>query len=416
VTYGEATLSAAVSARNQLLGIGTAAVRKAAKTSGCMVRLDRVRPEPVAWLWPGRLFLGEVVLLVGEPAAGKSSVAMDVAARLTTGAPWPDGADNAPGSVVFVASEDSVATTLRPRFAAAGGRLRRAHHYPQDGTRSPDEELARLDGEVRSAGDVRLVVVDPVTSFAGLDINSEPKVRALLIGLKRLAERHRLTVLGVLHTNKRAGADAMRRMLGSVGFLAVPRAVYFIGPDPEQPGARLLAAHKFNFGKKPPAARFEVRPSRADPAIGVVRFTGWDVRTTADEMLRGTAAPWAEGSVERAERFLRDRLAGGPVSQAEVGAAAAREGIAPSTVRRAKERIGVRSFHPPDDRRRWWWELPAAGGPPRASGSCSPADAARRPDTRIGVARPRGRQPPDGNGRSPNTADEQQSKARPGTK
>lgn len=416
VTYGAATLATAVNARNRSLGIGPIAPGKPAAGGGGTVRLDRVRPEPVAWLWPGRVFLGEVVLLVGEPGAGKSSVAMDVAARLTAGGPWPDGADNAPGRVVFVASEDSVATTLRPRFAAAGGRLRRAHHYPQGGTRTVDEELARLDGAVRSIGDVRLVVVDPVTSFARLDINSEPKVRALLVGLKRLAERHRLTVLGILHTNKRAGADAMRRMLGSVGFSAVPRAVYFVGPDPGRPGARLLTAHKFSFGVKPPAARFEVRPSRADPAIGLVRFTAWDVRITTDEMLRGAAPGRADGSVDRAEQFLRKRLAGGPVSQSEISAAAAREGIARSTVRRAKERIAVRSFHPPHDRRRWWWELPASGGSSGAPGSCSPDGGTRGQDARNAAIRPGSNRPHDTNGRDGLPATKRRTRARPGAK
>jgi hypothetical protein len=135
LAYGQATIAAAVRSRDALLGIGPAPALPPGADAGAggMVRLDRVRPEPVAWLWPGRLFLGEVVLLVGEPAAGKSSLAMELAARVTAGGPWPDGADNTPGGVVFVAPEDSVATTLRPRFAAAGGRLRRAHHYSTSG-------------------------------------------------------------------------------------------------------------------------------------------------------------------------------------------------------------------------------------------------------------------------------------------
>jgi hypothetical protein len=43
----------------------------------------------VPWLWPGRIALGRVTLLVGDPGVGKSLVALDIAARVSTGRPWP---------------------------------------------------------------------------------------------------------------------------------------------------------------------------------------------------------------------------------------------------------------------------------------------------------------------------------------
>lgn len=381
-TYGEATTEAAVRRREAMLGIGQrSAGYNASGTApaGGTIRLDRVRPEPIAWLWPGRLFLREVILFVGEPAIGKSILTTAIAARTTTGTPWPDKADNVAGGVIFVGSEDSLATTVLPRFSASGGRLRRAHHHFGTGSRSADHELAGLEEVVRETGGVRLIIVDPITSFAGIDINSEPKVRHLLTGLKRLAERNSLTVIGVLHLNKSTRAGAMQRMLGSVGFGAVPRAVYFVGADPDDGAARLMVAQKFSLGQRPPGVKFAIESSERNTSVGRVKFLAWDVATTADEMLRGAAVGRPEGSNQRAERFLREYLKDGPVRQSQLKEHAEQEGIAFSTIQRVKRRIAVRSFHPESDRVNWYWELPHAH---RSGSASSPRSRGHRPHAR----------------------------------
>ncbi len=63
--------------------------------------LADVEPRPVSWLWPGRIPLGRITLLVGRPGEGKSFLTTDAAARVTTGTPWPDGSDCPQGSVIL---------------------------------------------------------------------------------------------------------------------------------------------------------------------------------------------------------------------------------------------------------------------------------------------------------------------------
>src|SRR5438876_498715 len=66
-----------------------------------------VTAQPVAWLWPGRLGLGKLALLDGDPDLGKSLVSLDLCARLSTGRPWPDGSPTAgPQSAVVINAED----------------------------------------------------------------------------------------------------------------------------------------------------------------------------------------------------------------------------------------------------------------------------------------------------------------------
>ncbi|MBI1826915.1 MAG: AAA family ATPase [Planctomycetes bacterium] len=70
-----------------------------------LVRLADVQPEPVSWLWPGRIALGKLTLIAGDPGLGKSFLTLDIAARVSCGSPWPDLRDkpNPPGGVILLA-------------------------------------------------------------------------------------------------------------------------------------------------------------------------------------------------------------------------------------------------------------------------------------------------------------------------
>ena len=61
-----------------------------------------ILPEPVEFLWLGRIAIGKQSLIAGEAGLGKSQITISMAAAVTTGGPWPCGEGNAPlGSVVF---------------------------------------------------------------------------------------------------------------------------------------------------------------------------------------------------------------------------------------------------------------------------------------------------------------------------
>ena len=46
--------------------------------------------QPTDWLWPNRIPLGKLTLIAGYPSSGKTSIALDIAARVSRGAPAPD--------------------------------------------------------------------------------------------------------------------------------------------------------------------------------------------------------------------------------------------------------------------------------------------------------------------------------------
>src|SRR5207244_7387963 len=75
--------------------------------------------EPLAWLWPGRIAAGKLALIDGDPSQGKSLLTLDLAARLTTARPLPDGYVPAqPVSVVLVGHPDTLHDTVLPRLEA----------------------------------------------------------------------------------------------------------------------------------------------------------------------------------------------------------------------------------------------------------------------------------------------------------
>src|SRR5262249_175389 len=84
------------------------------------------QPGPAPWLSPGQGRGGKGTVVIGDPGLGKSTVTLDMAARVTTGKGWPDGALVESGNVVMLSAEDGIADTIRPRMDALGADVTRA--------------------------------------------------------------------------------------------------------------------------------------------------------------------------------------------------------------------------------------------------------------------------------------------------
>lgn len=91
-----------------------------------LIRMADIQSERIRWLWRGRLALGKITLLDGDPGLGKSTATLDIAARVSTGAALPgERTGRAPAGVVLLSAEDDPGDTIRPRLEAAGADLRR---------------------------------------------------------------------------------------------------------------------------------------------------------------------------------------------------------------------------------------------------------------------------------------------------
>ena len=117
--------------------------------------------QPQDWLWPNRIPLGKLTLIAGYPSSGKTSIALDIAARVSRGAPAPDQPDAAfPSAPVVLAPLNGnpradVLPTLR-LFGADLGRIYLADllspthpidYYPDDPPAEDPDEPADADEE-----------------------------------------------------------------------------------------------------------------------------------------------------------------------------------------------------------------------------------------------------------------------------
>ena len=318
-----------------------------------IVTLSGITPEPVRWLWEGRLALGKLTLVGGDPDEGKSLITIDVAARLSRGTHWPSGPISRRGSTIFVCSEDAVADTIRPRAEAAGADLDRIHVLKpstvENGKRRTfnlQSDLGALGDAARSIGGAVLIVMDAITSYMGaIDGHSTTDVRAVLEPVAEFAEGARVAIVGVTHPPKASSGSAIRSFTGSYAYVAASRmALYVIGePNTKR---RLLLPVKNILGPLPRGIGYSIIPKQIACGIEAPRIV-WDdapADVTADQAIAAaTEARRRDPPIGQAKDFLTELLADDPVDAKEVAKQARAEGISARTLSRAKSELHVRS-------------------------------------------------------------------------
>jgi hypothetical protein len=92
-----------------------------------VIRLSEVASERVEWLWWRRLPLGKVVILDDDPGLGKSTLTLDLAARVSTGREMPDGGTGIPAAPASSCcrTRTELGDTIGPRLEVAGAHLER---------------------------------------------------------------------------------------------------------------------------------------------------------------------------------------------------------------------------------------------------------------------------------------------------
>ncbi len=353
-----------------------------------LTRLSDVEPLPLEWFWPGRIPLGMMTVLDGDPGLGKSTVTLDLAARLSRGDAMPD---NAPGpaaaGVVLLSAEDDLARVIRPRLEAAGADLNRivtVRVIDAGEPRDPcitEADLAEVERRVREIGG-RLVVIDPLMSHLPPEVNAhrDQDVRRALRRLAAMAERTGAAVVVVRHLNKALGGPALYRGGGSIGIIGAARSGLMMAADPDDASGtvKVLASLKSNLSAAAPGLRLRlvVDPGAEHPRVQWEGVSGH----TAEALLAAASNPVERLARDEAAEFLRHILADGQwVLTKEVERAAREEGISERTLNRARKREGVHAEHrgQPGERGEWWLRLPAqppCGGRVTPNGATAEAD------------------------------------------
>ena len=311
-----------------------------------VVSMATVEPEQVEWLWHPYVARGKLTLIEGDPGLGKSWLTLAIASNISRRRRLPnDGPRSRCESTLLMTCEDGLGDTIRPRLDALGADLDRVKAVDQPLT-FDNVGLQGIENALR-AWQFDLLIVDPLVGYLGgsVDIHRANEVREVMARLADLAQRFRCAVVCIRHLTKSTRSKSIYRGMGSIDLTAAARSVLLVGGHPEK--GRGLVHIKSNLAPQGPAIGYSLDAGQFE-WTGISNLTPQDI--LADE---GKAKP-----VDEAEEFLTASLSDGPVLAREIFARAESEGIAETTVKRAKKNLGVQSYKPTLEGG-WVWDLPA---------------------------------------------------------
>jgi len=321
-------------------------------TGPILVPLADIQPEPISWLWPGRIPLGKLTLIVGDPGLGKSFLMVDMAARISVEAPWPDGGTSPKGKVILLTAEDGLADTVRPRLDAMGGNPAyvvalkgvRRKGGDRSGITESGVNLAKDINEIEAAIEETgaiMVGIDPLSAYLGrTDSYKDAEVRGLLAPLAALAERRNVAVVGIMHLSKDSQRRALYRAQGSLAFVAAARAVFVVTPDQDNPDRRLFLPLKLNVAAKPPGLAFNIPYDPAGPSRLV--WSTDPVEIDVDVALGDPQSPGEREEWQGAVTFLQELLAEGEVLSREVFRQGRENGFSDKAIKKARGTLGIK--------------------------------------------------------------------------
>ncbi|RYU59334.1 hypothetical protein EWI61_08990 [Methylolobus aquaticus] len=340
-----------------------------------------VVPEKINWIWRDWLAAGKLHIAAGVPGCGKTTLALSLAAIVSSGGCWPDGTKAPKGTVLIWSGEDDIKDTLVPRLIASGADSKKVHFLSgviekgESRPFDPATDCALLESKLSEITDVALLIVDPIVSAVAGDSHKNSEVRRGLQPLVDLGQRTGIAIFGISHLAKgTAGKSPNERVIGSQAFVACSRLVFHVVRMPkEEGGGRAIMRGKNNMGKDDGGIRYDIEEKALPKHPGITATAvvwGAAIEGTAQEILAQAEAEdsGSRSAKEEAEEFLKSVLKDEPIPSRELRKLAEREGYAWSTIKRAKEALGVLVNKEGFGKKSGWvWRLPEEGSPDAAA-------------------------------------------------
>ena len=326
---------------------GTRVVTDTNGTSITFTKMSHIQPQPMEMLWEGRIPLGAITIIAGDPKVGKSFLTVTIAARVSAGLSWPDVEGKIPkGSVILVTCEDNLKRKVWDHLDAAGANLDNIEVITDlkfaNGKRgwfNLNEHLSTFEKGIRE--DTQAIIIDPMSAFVGgSGLSSNTKTRALMGPIAKLAERYNVAVILITHLTKSKNRNFLYRVIDSIGQVATARMIYGVIKDQSMKSRRLFLPVAGNLSDDRDATGLAFRI-----IDGAVEFEP-DVIEDPEQCLQSEvlAADRPTPKLDAAKTFLQEKLADGPVKSEEILKMALGAGITDDTLRRAQSELGINPY------------------------------------------------------------------------
>ena len=316
------------------------------KTELKLIQMSEIETEKVSWLWFPFIPYGKLTIIQGDPGDGKTTMVLNLAAKLSRGESLDDGMNcSEPVNIIYQTAEDGLADTVKPRLEEAGADCSRISVIDES-----DKSLSMADERIEEAliaTKAKLLILDPIQAYlgGGMDMNRANEARDMTKRLGALAEKYKCAIVLIGHMNKASGNKAAYRGMGSIDFYAVARSVLLVGRIEGEPNLRAMVQIKNNLAAFGHSKAFELSEDGFN-WIG-------DYEITADEVLGGIAPKVnkQDRATDLLKELMKDRRI---IPSNEIFEMAREEDISKRTLENAKQSLGIKAKKINDT---WYWVL-----------------------------------------------------------
>ena len=311
-----------------------------------MIKMSDIEAQEIEWLWYPYIAYGKLAIVQGDPGDGKTTLILNLAAKLTKGEGLDENMKVTESmNVIYQTAEDGLADTVKPRLLQAGADCEKVLVIDES-----EKSLSMLDERIEEAlikTGARVLILDPIQAYlgSGTDMNRANEVRNMTKRLAALAEKYKCAIILIGHMNKAAGNKAAYRGMGSIDFYAVARSVLLVGRVEGEPNIRAMVQIKNNLAEFGHAKAFRLSEEG-------FRWLG-DYEITADEVLGGYAPKM--NKLEQAKDLLRELSKElEKVESNSIYDMAKEQNISKRTLENAKREMGIRAKR---ENGSWYWPL-----------------------------------------------------------
>ena len=299
-----------------------------------LINMQDIEVEDIEWLIYPFIPYGKITIIQGDPGEGKTTLVLQIIARLTKGEAIINEKAKQPINVIYQTAEDGLGDTIKPRLLSADADCSKVLVIDDKDTPLTMRDVRLEQAIVETKA--KLVVLDPIQGFLGADVDMHRanKIRPVMKHIAELADKYKCAIILIGHMNKCSMGKSTYRGLGSIDFQAAARSVLIVGRIKDEPEIRVVCQTKSSLAPEAKSIAFRLNKENGFEWIGE-----YDV--TADDLLSGTA----KGTKKQAAiDFLEEFVLNGAKPQTEIMKLAKEKGFSEKTVRNAKDELKIKSM------------------------------------------------------------------------